>query len=201
MRPTVAIMMSLAGMACTPNLTSPAGADYGADSWLDWEPPENSWPTVDTLPSDITSQGWAEGQIPPDVRMIDQNGDEVSLWQFHGLVIAVDISTMWCSPCQKIADEVKDVQADYEDDGFIYLSVLPQNSGGATPNVEDLNTWSDMHDISTPILADADGISYDVVPDQIWPRILVIGRDLRVDNEQVQPAEDIGIRSAIEAAL
>jgi thiol-disulfide isomerase/thioredoxin len=132
---------------------------------------------------------------------VDQNGDTVSLWQFYGEVIALDISTMWCGPCQLLAREVDEVQEHYEDDGFIYITMLPENIDGDTPNVQNLNQWAERNGVSAPILADDFGHSYDIVPDQVWPRVMIIGRDLRVAEDQVQPAEDAAIRAAIEAEL
>jgi thiol-disulfide isomerase/thioredoxin len=202
MRSARIIPVSLLLGACTPVLTSPPGATSGETlTAADWERPENTWHAVDSLPGDIEAQGWAEGQIPPDARLVDQNGDTVSLWQFYGEVIALDISTMWCGPCQLLAREVDEVQEHYEDDGFIYITMLPENIDGDTPNVQNLNQWAERNGVSAPILADDFGHSYDIVPDQVWPRVMIIGRDLRVAEDQVQPAEDAAIRAAIEAEL
>ena len=195
-------LMLLGGTGCTPNLVSPPGAKTDAPATAaDWERPDNAWPAVDTLPSDIRAEGWAEGQVPPDARLVDQYGDIVSLWQFHGMVIALDVSTMWCGPCQLLAREVDEVQEAYGHDDFIYLTMMPENVDGDTPNVTNLNEWADRNGVSAPILSDDVGHSYDIVPDQIWPRVMVIGRDLRVAEDQVQPAADAAIRAAIESEL
>ncbi len=198
-------LMLVSMVGCTPVLTTPPGAvdGTGATSAADWELPENSWPSVDGLPGDIEAQGWAEGQIPPDMRLVDQHGDEVSLWQFHGRVIALDISTMWCGPCQILAREVDEVQHHYGEDDFIYLTLLPEDVEGDPPDVADLNVWADRNDVSAPILADyaAAPFAYRIVPDKVWPRVLIISRDLRVSEDQVQPAADAAIRAAIEAEL
>ncbi|MEC8425137.1 MAG: redoxin domain-containing protein [Myxococcota bacterium] len=202
MHPVRVIPLLLATTACTPVLTSPPGArTNGPQSAADWERPENAWHSVDSLPADLESQGWAEGQVPPDARLLDQNGDIVSLWQFYGDVIALDISTMWCGPCQLLAREVDEVQESYEADGFIYITMLPENIDGDIPSVENLNEWAERNDVSAPILSDEPQYSYDIVPDRIWPRVVIIGRDMRVAEDQVQPAEDAAIRAAIEAEL
>jgi hypothetical protein len=79
--------------------------------------------------------------------------------------------------------------------------MLPEDSEGGPMDLEDTLEWVERHDIVAPILADDQGYSYDIVPNQIWPRVLVIGRDMRVTNDEVLPAEDAAIRAAIEAAL
>jgi thiol-disulfide isomerase/thioredoxin len=205
MRALVSSSLLVSAVACTPVLTSPKGASSGegATSAADWDPPENSWPTAEALPGDIEAQGWNEGDIPPDMRLVDQHGDEVSLWQFHGRVIALDISTMWCGPCQILAREVDEVQEHYGYDDFVYLTLLPEDVEGDPPDVADLNVWAERNSVSAPILADfADApFAYTIVPEKIWPRVLVIDRDLRVAVDQVQPAADAAIRAAIEDEL
>lgn len=198
-------LMLLVAVGCTPVLTTPDGAsgDQGYGTAADWTAPENSWPTAESLPGDIEAEGWGEGQIPPDFRLTDQFGDEVSLWQFHGKVVALDISTMWCGPCQILAREVDEVQDHYGYEDFIYLTLLPEDVEGDPPDVEDLNVWAERNSVTAPILADyePDPYAYDIVPDSIWPRVLIIDRNMRVAEDQVQPAADAAIRAAIEAEL
>ena len=202
MRPWFICALSVTSAACTPELTTPDGAGGGDGlSGADWEAPENAWHGVDTVPSDLEAGGWAEGQVAPDFRLVDQNGDTVSLWQFYGDVIALDLSTMWCGPCQLLAREVDEVQEDYEAEGFIYITLLPENVDGEVPSVENLNEWAERNSVSAPILSDGDGHAYDIVPDKIWPHVMVIGRDMRVVESQVLPAADASIRLAIEDAL
>ena len=188
--------------ACTPVLTTPDGKGGGGGfTGVDWEHPDNSWHGVDSVPSDLEEEGWAEGQVAPDFRLVDQYGDTVSLWQFYGDVIALDLSTMWCGPCQLLAREVDEVQEDYEAEGFIYITLLPENVDGEVPSVDNLNEWAERNSVSAPILSDGDGHSYAIVPDKIWPHVMIIGRDMRVVESQVLPAADASIRLAIESAL
>ena len=188
-------LMLLGAMGCTPVLTSPEPALN-----TDWEAPENTW-AFNTPPADLAGEGFHEGETVPDMRFFDQHGDEVSIWQFYGLVVVVDVSTMWCAPCAKLADEVDAVWTDYEDDGFIYLTLLPENGLAEPPSVEDLNKWGSDHSITAPILADHDGWSYQIVTDAAYPRVMVLDRDLAVSVARVDPADDTTIRAAIEAEL
>jgi peroxiredoxin len=193
--PLAAALGLLALSACVPNLTSPKGAVS------DWVPPENSWESVETVPADLKAEGFREGEVAPDIRLLDQNGDEVSLWQFYGDVVAIDLSTMWCGPCQGLAKEVDHVWEAYRDQGFVYITMLPENRSGEVPTTADLNDWSSLHGISAPILSDSVGYAYEIEPQQAWPRVLVIGRDMRIAVNPVIPAEDAAIRSVIEDAL
>jgi len=191
------------GSSCIPDLKTPSGADGGVigGTASDWEAPVNTWDMMDGPPADLVAEGYQRGEVFPDLRMRDQHGDQIAMWQWYGMVIAVDISTMWCGPCQGLAKEVDHTWKDYRDQGFMYITMMPENVSGESPSNEDLNVWADRFEITAPVLSDRDAHAYDIAPDQAWPRILIIGRDMRVAEPQVSPPEDSAIRSAIEAAL
>jgi len=182
--------------ACTPVLTSP-GDDSGTGAWV---APSNTWP-VSAPPVDLVAQGFDQGQVVPDFVMMDQHGDPVSLWQFYGMVVVVDISTMWCGPCAALADEVDATWNAYEPQGFIYLTVLPENTLGQVPSQDDLNVWADNHAITAPVLQDDIERSKEMAPDAAYPRLYVIDRQMKVAVNRVNPADDPSIRAEVEAQL
>jgi thiol-disulfide isomerase/thioredoxin len=184
-------------VGCVPVLTSPPGtADDGV-----WEAPENTWPQ-NTPPAGLEGEGVADGEIAPDFLLKDQYGDDVSLWQFYGSVIILDVSTMWCAPCRVLASEAQAVADDYRDEGFVYITLLSQDLGSDVPDQDELNDWGDYYHLTEPILADPAGYSDRVVPPETgaFPGVLIFGRDMKVI-ERIEPANDDTIRAAIEAAL
>ena len=76
----------LLATGCVPELTSPAGTVLEVS---DYTAPENSWPMGEAPPASLAAEGFGSGQVVPDMRLMDQYGDEVSLWQFYGLVVAL----------------------------------------------------------------------------------------------------------------
>tara|TARA_B110000495_G_C22913632_1_gene533588 strand:+ start:283 stop:810 length:528 start_codon:yes stop_codon:yes gene_type:complete len=168
-------------------------------SGLNWESPSNSWGSS-VPPSSLVGEGFSLGQVPHDFRLVDQHGEEVALWQFYGSVILLDISTMWCGPCQQIAQEVTETWEDYRDDGFIYLTVLPEDLEGGSVEANDLTDWTESFQIEAPVLADNSGYGYEVEPNRVWPVMMLIDRKMTVAVERIPPV-DTAIRSAIEAAL
>ena len=84
------------GIGCTPHLESEPRATCGGEDLV------NAW-AKSAPPKTLEGEGYARGSVVPDFCMEDQNGDKTSLWQFYGDVILLDISTMWCGPCQQIA--------------------------------------------------------------------------------------------------
>jgi peroxiredoxin len=198
------MLVILLAAGCTPVLTSPEtiGSDSGDDVGdCSWEPPKNTW-QQSAPPSCLTGEGFDKDQVVPDMRLTDQHGNEVSLWQFYGDLIVLDFSTMWCAPCAVLAEGVDETWAEFEDDGFMYLTVLSQDVYSNVPDVDDLNQWASDHSITAPVLSD-DGTYTDEVipPGASFPKVMLIGRDMRVSVEEITPAEDATVRSTVEAAL
>ncbi len=190
--PLVAVVLT----GCVPRLyTQDPGAGNGA-----WEPPVNGWDVKEPPP--LVGEGFAEGEVPPDFRLQDQHGDEVSLWQFWGSVVLLDVSTMWCAPCREIAEDAQATQVEYEEEGFVYLTVLQQNVEGGPPTREDLELWAGEYGIvDAPVLADGDGAgTAGAVQFGQFPAVLVLDRRLVV-RERVNPPTDEAIREAVERRL
>lgn len=187
------LTMTLAG--CIPELTSPEG--QGSDG--PWTAPENGWPKNEP-PADLVGEGFAAGEVIPDVRAADQHGDEVSLWQFHGMILVLDISTMWCSPCQEIAGHVEETAEHFADHDFVYVTMFPENVSSQVPTTQDLVDWGEYFQITQPLLSDDEGYSYEIVPDAAFPALLVIDRDLRV-HTRVTTTSDAAVRAAVEEIL
>ncbi len=204
------IVLAMLASACAPHLYSPAGGDDGAADTDLWTAPVNSW-TSAAPPEGLVGEGMEEGQVVLDVRGTDQFGAEVSLWQFYGSVVLLDISTLWCGPCQDLAKHAESVYQEYKDQGFVYLTVIHENVEGRDPSAEDLNLWAGLPAtvldgefdlITAPIIADPEGVSGSIgaVRNGSYPAALVIGRDLKVV-QRLDPVSDGTIKAGIEAAL
>lgn len=184
-------------LACTPHLYSPE--ETGDTTWS-WEPPANSW-SMGAPPEGLEGEGWHNGDVVPDFRLMDQHGDEVSLWQFYGQVIVLDHSTYWCAVCQTLAQDVEETWQAYADQGFMYLTLLSQDNEGEVPSQEVLAEWADYFDIGAPVLSEDVGIASAIVGAEGFPRLQLVGRDMRMLNEQITPTTDAQIRTEVEAAL
>jgi thiol-disulfide isomerase/thioredoxin len=195
-RPTLlfSLVLALAG-GCVPVLESPDGGVKEP-----WVAPENTWP-VDVPPAGLEGTGFYEGDVIPDFRLVDQYGDVVSLWQFHGRVVVVDISTMWCGPCRELAEDAEALFQDHEEDGLMYVTVLPENVEGADPTVEDLALWAEHYGLTTPVVADPGKLwAAPAVPQDQYPFVAVLDVDLRVA-ARPNPPTDANVRAAVDALL
>lgn len=200
-RAVVVVGAALTAAGCAPRLYSPVGPGDtdGVDGSAAWVAPTNDWPMA-TPPADLAPEGLSVGQTALDIRGTDARGDEVSLWQFYGSTILVDISTMWCSPCQELGVGSEAVYQAYKDRGFVYLTVLHENVENEPPSAEDLELWATLPasapdaehpytEITSPIIADPQGASGSIQAVQAnqYPVLLLIGPTMKVE-QRIEPA-------------
>ncbi|MBN2799611.1 MAG: TlpA family protein disulfide reductase [Deltaproteobacteria bacterium] len=189
------LLLALAG--CVPHLYT---EDTGSEPWS-WEAPENDWPMGEP-PYGLVGSGFDEGEVVPDFRLLDQRGQTVSLWQFYGQVILLDLSTMWCSPCQDLAAHTEESWEAYRDQGFVYLTVLAEDIQGQDPEVDDLVFWADNFGISAPVLGDPGKRWSSLLGANLdYPRVWVVGRDLSVVEVLPPAPTDAMVVAAIEGHL
>ncbi len=180
-------------LACIPELTSQkVGAC--ADGL-----PENEWP-VGEPPVDLVGEGYEVGEVAEDACVPDQNGDDVALWQFYGRVWVLDVSTMWCAPCQVLAHGLQELADGYADEEFSYVTVLAEDLGSDVPDNAELNEWADNFGILEPVLADEAGFTSGIVRNGTYPAVLIIGRDMVV-HERLDVPSDEAIIEAVDSAL
>ncbi len=187
------MLLMLSG--CIPHLYT-SDSDTGAS----WSCGENDWGD-DVPPETLAGEGWFEGDVVPDLRGYDQHGDEVCLWQFYGDLVILDISTMWCAPCQDLARGVQETAEHFADDGVVYLTLLGEDTEGDPSTPENCEQWAGAFGIETPVLTDPGEVRRDIVTDSSYPRVMVIGRDLSVAIEEIETPTDPEIRDAVENLL
>lgn len=186
-------------VGCAPRLYDDRSKETGEAPPFD--PPENSWPVCsEEIPGDLNGTGFSTGEVIPGFSGPDQLGATLALYQFYGCVTVVDISTMWCAPCQALAEGVDETAAEYADEGVVYLTVLAQDLEGNVPDASDLSAWADGFDITQPIVGDTGEWYRGVVTTNTFPRVMIVGRDMTILEADV-PATDAEIRAAIEAQL
>ncbi len=183
-------------VACVPRLYTEAPDVVPSD----WVAPQNGW-EVSPPPEDLVGEGFADGQTVPDVRLVDQHDEEVSLWQFYGKLVVLDVSTMWCAPCRELAETTQHTFETFGPDGLMYVTVLQQDQDGEPPTLEDVRSWADVYGIEAPVLADpAPSATAAAIERGQYPALLLLDRQMRVI-QRVNPPTDAELLSAIEENL
>lgn len=149
--------------------------------------------------------GQQEGEHPCDFSMVDQNGDTFSLYDHYGKVIVIDFSTMWCGVCNQMAHHAQTFTNDYESKGFVWATVLVDDSQGNPPDASDLSTWCSLYGIDDAyvLAGDRSIIDYSATtgyPIQAWPTFVVIDREM-VLQHGLRGWSEIMIRQYVEDLL
>tara|TARA_R100001015_G_C4625982_1_gene184758 strand:+ start:1742 stop:2281 length:540 start_codon:yes stop_codon:yes gene_type:complete len=142
-----------------------AGCRKGSEPVIDWE--------------DCSQQ---IGDHPCNFSLVDQNGNAFNLYDHHGKIIIIDLSAMWCGPCQMAAFEVEELQKKYRDD-IVYVTILIENSNYKPPTKADLRRWAAAFGIdSAPVLGGSrDFISSSVDdgwPLSAWPQFHIVDKNM-----------------------
>tara|TARA_B100001123_G_scaffold74689_3_gene84214 strand:+ start:26219 stop:26848 length:630 start_codon:yes stop_codon:yes gene_type:complete len=125
------------------------------------------------------------GQKPCNIILEDQNGEWFQLYDHVGKVILLDFSTGWCGPCIRAAGTVQEIQDLYEDEGFIYVTIMIEDNQQNETTTEFIQQWATTYGIVTaPILIGSrDLIDYNSIEGWnliSWPTFYIIDRDMKI---------------------
>ena len=80
--------------------------------------------------------------------------------------------------CRSLVQGLEDLYQDYEDQGFVAISVVAQDGAGQIPDSEDAAEWADELGLTFPVLADADGTFFPIWdPELVLPVAYIIDQD------------------------
>lgn len=154
-----------------------AGTD-GAAAWS-WPLDGCRWPDLYEEGAALVGDGvtgWNDREFVPDLAFTDQCGGPVSLWQFPGHVIILDMAATWCAPCQESAAMLQGTFQAHRDRGYVLLTGL---QGAA---LEDAQAWAERYGSTHPVLADSDSTLFDAISGRTttYPSYVLVDADLTV---------------------
>jgi thiol-disulfide isomerase/thioredoxin len=111
--------------------------------------------TIGYVCTDPSAPGMPPGCSPTalkcgmDMNLVDEEGITHAFSELRGKVILLDISAVWCGPCNQQADAMEFLYQDYKDRGAVMVTVLNDDnllagtSPADRPNPIECRTWSD----------------------------------------------------------
>ena len=162
--------------------TDPFSWAYGGDVWPDFSDEAEA--------AGLAGDAYAIGEVVPDVMAIDQYGNEVSLYQFYGMVVLLDFSAGWCEKCTETAATAQALWEARREQGFMVVHALLQDDAWNTVDLAFQNTWVETFGIEFPVV-DADtsstiasdmylGLDEADLNDGWMPFLVLLDRQLRL---------------------
>ena len=152
-----------------------------------------------TMDSIETSEetGVNVGDVPPTFVLPNLDGEDVSLSDFEGKVVVLDLWATWCPPCRVEIPFLIELYDEFEEQGLEIVGV-GLDQGGAT----DLAPFVDDNGIDYTILVGNRSIGEAYKVSGI-PTTFIIGRDGRIAAKHIGFSNELRpeMRSEIEVLL
>ncbi len=128
---------------------------------------ENGWPSILQEHDEYDGTGLEVGDLmlPFMVHdedgvvvpggLADQNNNLVDFRQLLGQTVLLDLSSVWCGPCNKAAAESAELlEAMQQIAPSLITTVLVQNIGGSPASADDAAQWAEDYHAEYPVLVD-----------------------------------------------
>jgi peroxiredoxin len=179
-----ALLLSTALLGCGGSEGSTQADDAGTQPTAETE----------TAPREerATGTGTDIGQTPPEFSLADLDGNEVSLSDFAGKVVILDLWATWCPPCRQEIPFLVSLYEEYNDEGLEVVGIGLDRGGAKV-----LAPFVEANDVTYTILVGNEDVSRAYGVSSI-PMTLMIDRDGRVASREVgfapSMAEDMRTR-------
>lgn len=140
-----------------------------------------------------------KGQTAVDFKFPDRSGKEISLSDFKGKVVYIDIWATWCGPCKEQIPYLKTLEKEYHGKDVVFLGV-------STDNQKDYEKWLkfiDDNELKGIQLFAGDKKDDITKPYRVTgiPRFILVGKDGKLISADAPRPFSPEIRLALDAAL
>ena len=114
----------------------------------------------------------AKGLPAPNFSLPDLDGKMVSLSDYRGKVVLLNIWATWCPPCVEEMPSMEKLYQELKGEGFEILAVSIDESGA-----QDVLPFMKKHNLSFPALIDSKGTLKDLYQTRGVPESFIIDKD------------------------
>lgn len=107
----------------------------------------------------------------PELNLIDLSGKQVSLADYHGSVVLVNLWATWCPPCREEMPTLLDFYEKYKKDGFVLIGIDQEET------LDIVQPFVDEFNLTFPIWLDKDYDAQKKFKTMNLPSSYVIDRD------------------------
>jgi len=133
------------------------------------------------------------GAMAPDFTVTTLDGDEVSLSDYRGRVVLLNVWATWCLPCREEMPSMERLYKAIGDDRFEILAVSIDARAGETDVAGrpggDLRAFADEFGLTFPILHNPSGSIQRTYQTTGVPESFVIGKDGLIYRKVAGPTE------------
>lgn len=141
--------------------------------------------------------GVTEGMRPPAFDLPDLNGDQVTLADYAGKVVILDLWATWCPPCRKEIPFLVELYEEHKDDGLVVVGVGLDDGGAGV-----LRPFVEQNGVTYPILVGnrAVGQAYKL---KGIPTTFILDREGRIASKHLgfRPSDASVVREEIARLL
>ncbi|WP_059005763.1 TlpA family protein disulfide reductase [Streptomyces specialis] len=150
---------------------------------------------------EITQVAADERDAAPDLSGETVDGDSLSLSDYRGQVVVVNIWGSWCAPCIAEADNFVRVAEDTADQDVQFVGINTRDRSR-----ENAAGFERTHNVPYPSLYDPDGRLLLEFPrgslnPQAIPTTLIIDREGRIAARALKPLTEEELRAALEPVI
>jgi len=128
--------------------------------------------TKDSLYQPSGGSRLTKGRPAPNFSLPGLDGQMVSLADYRGKVVLLNIWATWCPPCVEEMPSMEKLYQELNGDGFEILAVSIDESG-----VQDVRPFMQKHKLSFPVLMDPEGTIKGLYRTTGVPESFVIDKD------------------------
>ena len=159
------------------------------------QPAQTRTATAATAPS---ATGTEVGALMPEYSALWLDGSKFDLGNRKGKVVLLNLWATWCGPCRFEIPELQTIHNRYAAKNFEVIGVSVDESGA-----ESVRDFVKEHEMTYPVVLDAEGKLANVFQTSVLPTSVVIDRNGRIVWKKfgaIMP-EDQELKKAIESSL